>query len=205
MPRESPLGFDLSGPGLFESLCCSSVGLYFWHNLLLLVKYDSYWRKGDRETKKPRRSPAQSLGFWSLEWSQDRDEISPLKLGILFNLSKLLYPLNNPLDHVSSKVRMGQLSPSENHCDLDLISFFQETLNVPELELKIVVLCLRPHLHLFEVNDGLLLLCIMGLLLLLVFKFSIIHDATDRWLRFRGNLHQVQFRTGSHTKGLKYG
>jgi hypothetical protein len=35
MPRESPLGFDLSGPGLFESLCCSSVGLYFWHNLLL--------------------------------------------------------------------------------------------------------------------------------------------------------------------------
>jgi len=34
MPCECPLGFDLSGPGFFESLCCSSVGLYFWHNLL---------------------------------------------------------------------------------------------------------------------------------------------------------------------------
>jgi hypothetical protein len=58
MPRECPLGFDLSGPGFLESLCCSSVGLYFWHNLLLLVKYDACWRKGDRETKTPRGSPA---------------------------------------------------------------------------------------------------------------------------------------------------
>src|SRR5512136_2874590 len=144
-------------------------------------------------------------GFWGLEWSQDRDKISPLKFGLLFNLSKLLYSLNNPVDHVSSKVRMGQLSPPENDGDLDLTSFFQETLNVPELELKIVLLRLRPHLHLFEMNDGLLLLCIVSLLLLLVFKFPIIHDTTDRWLRFRGNFHQVQFKTGSHTKGFKYG
>jgi len=33
-PGVTYLGVDLSGPGLFESLCCSSVGLYFWHNLL---------------------------------------------------------------------------------------------------------------------------------------------------------------------------
>jgi hypothetical protein len=51
-------------------------------------------------------------------------------------------------------------------------------------------------------DNGLLLLRIMGLLLLLVLELSIVHNAANRRLCFWRNFNQVQFKIGSGPKGL---
>ena len=71
-----------------------------------------------------------------------------------------------------------------------------------KLELEIMFLCLRPHLHFLDMDDGLFLFRIMGLFALLVFKLSIVHDSADRRFRFRRNLHQIKFKIGSQPKCL---
>src|SRR5215210_2658882 len=75
---------------------------------------------------------------------------------------------------------------------LDLVPFAQEADGVLELEVVVVLVDVGPELDLFDVDDLLLLLRLVGLLLLLVEELAEVHDAADRRLGRRGHLHQVE-------------
>jgi hypothetical protein len=85
---------------------------------------------------------------------------------------------------------------------LDLVSFPQEPDGVLELEVVVMLVDVGPELDLFDVDDLLLLLRLVGLLLLLVEELAEVHDAADRRLGRRGHLHQVESRCLSHPQGL---
>ena len=140
--------------------------------------------------------------FLRLERRQDHDTISSLEFGGLLYLPPLLRLLYNPHQHVPSHLRVSQLPAPENNGYLGLVSLFQKMLDMPNFELEIMLLRLGSQLHLFQMDNGLLLLRIMGLLLLLVLELSIVHNAANRRLCFWRNFNQVQFKIGSGPKGL---
>ena len=69
-------------------------------------------------------------------------------------------------------------------------------------ELDIMVVRPRPELYLFDSDDGLMLLGLVGLLVQLYLIFPEVHDAADRRYRSRRHLYQVKPRFLSLLKGL---
>jgi hypothetical protein len=68
------------------------------------------------------------------------------------------------------------------------VTFFDERLHVADL---------RAELHLFDLDDDLFLLGVVGLLLLFVLEAAVVHDLADRRLRHRVDLDEVEpFRAG---------
>ena len=84
---------------------------------------------------------------------------------------------------------MCYLASHKSYTDFDFVSIFKKTLRVPQLKLKIMLFNFWFHFHLFEVNNLLVLPCYMTTFALLIFKFTIIHQAADRRLCFWRNLN----------------
>jgi len=143
--------------------------------------------------------------FLELKGGQYHDTISSLKPRFLFDLTPFFGLVRDPAQHLPPQIRMSHLPPPKNDGYFGLIPLFQETLDVPKLKIEIMFFGLRPHLHLLQVNDDLFLSRLLVLFTLLIFKFSIIHDAANGWFRFGGDLHEVQLEIGSGPQCLHQG
>jgi hypothetical protein len=97
---------------------------------------------------------------------------------------------------------VSDFSAPETQCDLALIAFSQKPLDVAQLDVVVTVIGTGPELDLFDFNDLLLGLGFSGLLLLLVLKLAVIHQATDRGYRGRSNFNQVNVKVSRHAQGL---
>jgi hypothetical protein len=93
-------------------------------------------------------------------------------------------------------------SAPESQCDLALIAFSQKPFDVAQLDVVVPIIGTGPELDLFDFNDLLLGLGFSGLLLLLVLELAVIHQATDRGYRGRGNFDQVNIKVSRHAQGL---
>ncbi len=91
-----------------------------------------------------------------------------------------------------SQLRLGFLSSPKHHCDLDLIAFLQETLDMANLEVVVVNTDFWSELYLFDLNLLLVFFGFMGFLVQFIEVFSIIHDAADRRIGLRCHFDQVQ-------------
>jgi hypothetical protein len=93
-------------------------------------------------------------------------------------------------------VLVQHLAPSEKHCKLDLMAFFNELTGMFLLDLKIVRVCLRSQPYFLQCCRmlGMLLVCFTQLAFLLVLPLAIVHDATDRRIACRSNLDKIQSR-----------
>ena len=87
---------------------------------------------------------------------------------------------------------MGGLPPAEHDRDLDLRALVEEPNDVALLGLVVLDGDLRPELDLLDVNLGLVLSSLLGLLLLLVPVLPVVHDPGDRRLRLRRYLDEVE-------------
>src|SRR5215210_5138945 len=87
---------------------------------------------------------------------------------------------------------MGGLPPPEHDRDLDLRALVEEPNDVAFLGVVVLYRDLRPELDLLDVNLGLVLAGELGLLLLLVPVFPVVHDPGDRRRGLWGDFDEVE-------------
>ena len=75
---------------------------------------------------------------------------------------------------------MRHFTATEAQRDFDLVAFSKETFDRAHLHIVIVIINARAHLDLFDFDDLLMFARFGGLLLLLVFKFTIIKNFAHR-------------------------
>ena len=95
---------------------------------------------------------------------------------------------------------MCHFTTTEAQGDFHLIAFAEEALHGFHLRLIIMIVDGRAHLDLFELDDLLLLACLGGLLLLLVFVLAVVHQLDHGRLGVRRNLDEIVaalFRDGA--------
>lgn len=124
--------------------------------------------------------------------------------GGYIRLGDVLYLQQNPVQHLLSKFRVGDLPTAEEDGDLYPLSPLDKSANVANLMDKVVGICPRPHLDLFDGYRGMLFPPRSSLILLFleVTELSIIHDAADWWLSFGGHLDQIEIIALHQTEGL---
>ena len=71
-----------------------------------------------------------------------------------------------------------------------------------ELELEIMLICIRPETDLLDNYLGGVLLHLLSLLLLLIQIFLIVQNLAYRRVSFTADFHKIQFHFISHLHGL---
>ncbi len=97
---------------------------------------------------------------------------------------------------------MDDFATSEHDCNTHLVPLLQEFQNALEFSLKIMFPRFWSELNLFHRGGSLVLLTFVLTLFLLEFITSVVHDAANRWIRIRCDLHQVQAGGRSSLPGL---
>ena len=90
-------------------------------------------------------------------------------------------------------VLVQNLASAEEHCELDLVAFFQKFTGVIELNRQVVLVGLRPESDFLQ-RPGVVLAFFMrftGLALLLIQPLAIIHYPTNRRVALWCNFHKV--------------
>ena len=111
---------------------------------------------------------------------------------MLFNSTILLDPFGDFDQKIMALICIGHFATAKTDSHFDLIATFQETYNIPDFDIKIMDIGPGPHLNLFNLDYGLLLLGLLGSFTLLVLKFSVIHHLADWRTGMRGNLNQIK-------------
>src|SRR5262249_53401481 len=99
---------------------------------------------------------------------------------------------DEPLENATPDLGVRHFTPAEENRRLDLVTFFEEALDVLLLELIIVFVDLGAELDLFDENHFLVLLRLTRALLLLVLVLAEVHDAADGRVCGRRDLDQVE-------------
>ena len=111
---------------------------------------------------------------------QDHDHDSPFHPGDLLDHRLFLYFLLDTSEHFPPELRMGNFPSAEEERNLYFIPFLEEAVDMPKLELEIMLFGPRPDFDFLHMNYGLVLLGFLAALVLLVFIFPVIHDPADR-------------------------
>src|SRR5712691_11725584 len=123
---------------------------------------------------------------------QDHGHELPFELRIGFDLRHIGELRGDPIHHLTSELRVCDLSAPEHQRHLYLVSVLQELPRVTGLRHEVVLFDSRPVLHFLQVNDVLLLFGLARHLRLLEFEFPVVHDAGHGWPRHWCNLHEIQ-------------
>ena len=102
-------------------------------------------------------------------------------------------------------VRQRNLSPPENDGYLDLVFIFDEPVDMVQFYLDIVFAGFGSNLDFLYLERTLFFLGFLLFFGLLVFIATIVHDFTDRRIRVRRNLHQIETIVTGDSKGLVRG
>src|SRR5207245_11055330 len=100
--------------------------------------------------------------------------------------------LGHLADHLPAELRVRHLPPLEAHRDLGLVALLEEAAHVLQLELEVVPLGLRAHLHFLDHDHGLLLARLLLPPRLHVLELPEVHDAADGRGGFGSDIHEVR-------------
>ena len=89
--------------------------------------------------------------------SQYHGHVSSLELGRLFHNTFFFSVSYDTLEDFQSQFRMGYFSPAEHDSYLCLVVLPEETFDVPQLKLIIMLFGLRANFHFFYLDYSLLL------------------------------------------------
>ena len=92
-------------------------------------------------------------------------------------------------------------SLKENH-HFGFVTIFQKPLYIPQLEIKIVLIGVRPKLDFLHVNDFLFLFSLVRLFAGLVLVLAVIHDPTNRRVGVWGNFYKIHIPVEGHAQGF---
>jgi hypothetical protein len=100
---------------------------------------------------------------------------------------------------------MGHLAASEPDAGFDLIPVLEESEDVVFLEIEVVLIDAGPELNLFDDDDFLLFLRLVGLLFLLEQELPVIHQLADGRGGAGRNLDQIEVFFAGQLLGLGVG
>src|SRR5271157_2637037 len=130
------------------------------------------------------------LGLASL-WIQEYRHRPPLHLGGFLHEEGVSEHLENLVQDVLAELRVGKLAPAKPDRDLDLVAFVQEFLDMPRLEVQVVLVDFRLHPDLLDADQLLVLLRLTGFLLQLELVLPVVQNLAHRRLGLRSDLHEV--------------
>src|SRR5688500_8505169 len=100
--------------------------------------------------------------------------------------------LGDAIDDLAAELRVRDLPPAEHQRHLHLVAFLEEPPGVTRLRVEVVIIDARSVLHLFQVNDVLLLLRDARHLRLLELELAVVHDADHRRARGRCYFDEIE-------------
>src|SRR6185312_3719807 len=112
---------------------------------------------------------------------------------------------NQPLQNLSSQTGAGHLAPAEKDRSPYLVAFIQKTQHVVLFSVIVVIVHVNAELHFLDRDRLLVLLGFAVLLLLLIKKFPIIHDAANRRLRGGRYFYQIEVLFAGHLERFEGG
>src|SRR5258706_2748760 len=136
--------------------------------------------------------PSSRFPLPALFGRQDHGHELPFELRIGFDLRHIGELRGDPIYHLTSELRVCDLSAPEHQRHLYLVSVLQELPRVTGLRHEVVLFDSRPVLHFLQVNDVLLLFGLARHLRLLELEFPVVHDAGHGWPRHWCNFHEIQ-------------
>ncbi len=98
------------------------------------------------------------------------------------------------VQELHAEILMRHLTAPEAKRKLYLVAIFKEALGGPHLHVIIMIVDVRAHLDLLDLDDLLLLAGLVGLFLGLILEPPVVHDLADRRRLVRRDLDQVQPR-----------
>src|SRR3954447_618885 len=122
--------------------------------------------------------------------------------------------VGNPGEDLHPELRVGHLTTTEHDRQLDLVALAQEAHDMLHLRGVVVLVDLRPELHLLDDDVRGLALRLTPSLFLLVDVPAIVHDPADGRVRVGRDLHQIElllaglrlrFREGADPQLLAFG
>src|SRR5437588_338689 len=112
---------------------------------------------------------------------------------------------NQPFQNLTAKIGARHLPPAKENRRFDLVSILQKTQNMILLRLVVMVVHINAKLHFLDHDLFLVLLGLALFLLLLIQKFTVVHDAAD-WRGGGGrNLDQVKVLFAGHFESFEWG
>src|SRR5262245_14746082 len=111
---------------------------------------------------------------------EDHDHVPPLQPRVALNRRDIQHVLCHAIQQPAAELGMNHLPPAEPDRDLGLVPVLEKTPDVSRLELKVVLVRLRAHLHFLDLDDCLLLTGVLRAAALLVLELPEVHDPADR-------------------------
>ena len=123
---------------------------------------------------------------------QDHDHVAAVLLGRALDDTQLGDVRREPLQQPEAQLGPGLLASAEHDRDLDLVAGLEEPHDVTLLGLVVVVVDLRPELHLLDDRQDLVPAGLTGLLGVLVLELPVVHELDDRRAGVRGDLDEIE-------------
>src|SRR5581483_88149 len=125
------------------------------------------------------RQRALNDGSSALPGRENHHHLPSFHLRILLQLGEGFRVLLHAGEQVHAQMLVRHFAAAEAQRDLDLVAVVEEALHRPHLHVVIVIVDGRAHLDLLDLDDLLLLAGLVGLFLLFVFVFAVIHQLAD--------------------------
>lgn len=124
-------------------------------------------------------------------------------LRTLLDLSNIAKHFRHVREQLDTDIRMRVLPPTQPNSKLHFVAFFQEAASLVALHLDIMVVGIRLHPNLFELDDLLVLACFALLLGLVITELAVIHQPAHRRVGIRRDLDKIQTSLLSHLLSLE--
>src|SRR5215210_9472526 len=122
----------------------------------------------------------------------DHHHVAPVQIRLALDAPEVVEVGSEAPEESLSEFRMLDLTSAEHYGDLHLVAAAQEALDVAALGVEVVVADLGPELYLPHVDVDLLFAGGLAGLLLLVLVLAVVHEASHRRIRVRGDLNEVK-------------
>src|SRR3990167_8720736 len=138
----------------------------------------------------------------SLLRRQQHRHVSTLQPGRDIERGDILDLTEDAVQHLLSKLWMGDFSATEENRDFDPLAPFDKLADIADLIYEVMTVRPGPHLDLLDGYKSLFFLGPVRFFSLFIAELSVIHHAADRRLSFRRHLDQVQLLHLHHLEGL---
>src|SRR5690606_38057391 len=149
--------------------------------------YTSESAKAQQGIADPLRSQARTLSR-----SEHHHHLAAFELRLGFHLGNLGCLFAHAVEQLHAEFHMRHFAATESQGHLYLVAIVEEPARGLHLGLIVVVVDVRTHLDLFDIDGLLTLARLGGLLLTLIFHLAEIGELANGWFRVRNNFDQAQ-------------
>ena len=125
-------------------------------------------------------------------WRHYHKKLPTINPGWYFNNCNIGQLCSKLLNHSPTYILVGNFTSTENKGYLGLITLFEKTSYMLDLEIQVMVIGFRSDLDLFNLHLHLFLLGLLLFFVLLILELAIVHNSANRRIGGGGYLNQIQ-------------